>query len=112
MPTILEVLREADALVLASPVYYFSVTAQLKLAIDRTYALLRVGTLLKRAALLITCGDATTDAAEGALVTYKSICAYSKWEDAGVVIAPGLHKPDDITGREELDRARALGRQI
>jgi len=112
MPTILEELKTADTLILASPVYYFDMTAQLKLAIDRTYALLSVGTPIKKAALLMTCGDNTVEAAEGAVVTYKSICAYSKWEDAGVVIATGLHNPGEIEGRDELVKAKMLGREI
>jgi len=61
MPEILDALRKADALVLASPVYYFGATAQIKLAIDRTYALLCEKTPIKRAALLMTCGDSTAD---------------------------------------------------
>jgi len=112
MPTVLEALKTADALVLVSPVYYFDMSAQLKLAIDRTFALLSVGTPIKKAALLMTCGDSSEEAAEGAIVTYKSICSYSKWEDAGVIIAAGLHKPGEIEGREELEKARVLGCKI
>jgi len=112
MPKILDALREADALVLASPVYYFSVSAQLKLAIDRTYALLSVGTPIKRTALLLTCGDTSEEAAEGAVVTYNQIRTYSKWEDAGIIIATGLDAKDDIVGREELEKAKELGRGI
>ena len=112
MLQILDALRKADALVLASPVYYFGVTAQIKLAIDRTYALLSEKTPIKRAALLMTCGDSSVDAAEGAVVMYKRILAYSKWEDAGIIIAAGLHEPDDIDGRDELTQARQLGAEI
>jgi len=112
MIQILDALKGADALVLASPVYYFTVSAQLKLALDRTYALLSVGTPIKRAALLVTCGDKTEEAAEGAVVMYKHICTYSKWENAGIVIVPGLHGKDDIAGRDELKKAWMLGIEI
>lgn len=112
MPTVLAAIKTADTIVLVSPVYYFDLTAQLKLAIDRTYALLSVGTPIKKAALLMTCGDNTVKAAEGAVVTYKSICAYSKWEDAGIIIAAGLHNPGEIEGRDELVKAQMLGREI
>ena len=67
---------------------------------------------VKKAALLMTCGDSTEEAAEGAVVTYKSICKYSKWDDAGIIIAPGLHKPDSIEGRAELEKAKKLGSEI
>ena len=112
MQAVLEALKTADTLVLVSPVYYFDMTAQLKLAIDRTYALVSVEVPIKKAALLMTCGDNTEKAAEGAVVAYKNILAYSKWENAGVIIATGLHKPGEIEGRPELDKAKALGREI
>jgi len=84
----------------------------LKLAIDRTFALLSVGTPVKKAAFLTTCGDSTEEAAEGAVLTYKNMLAYSKWQDAGVIIATGLHKPGEIEGRAELEQAKKLGAEI
>ena len=112
MPQILGALRKADTIIFASPIYYFSVTAQLKLAIDRTYALLSEKPPIHQAALLITCGDGDVGAAEGAVVMYNHMCSYSKWEDAGIIIAPGLHEPGEIEGRGELEQARNLGREI
>ena len=112
MAEIYDALKKADALVLVSPLYYFDVSAQLKVAIDRFFALLELGTPIKRAALLMTCGDKSAGAAEGAVVTYNKICSFSKWEDAGVIIATGLHNPGEIDGREELDAAAALGQNI
>jgi len=112
MPPVLEALKTADAIVFASPVYYFDMSAQLKLAIDRMYALLSVGTPIKKAAFLMTCGDDSEKVAEGAVVTYNNICAYSKWEDAGVIIATGLSKPGKIEGRAELEKAKQLGMEI
>ena len=82
MTQILEALKTADALVLASPVYFWGVTAQLKLAIDRTYALLRAGTPIKRAAMLLTCGS-RVGATE---LMFQTMCEFSKWENAGVII--------------------------
>jgi multimeric flavodoxin WrbA len=111
MPPILDALRKADALVLASPVYFFSVSAQIKLAIDRFFALLELGMPVKRAALLMTCGD-TTDAAASSIAMFRQICAYQKWEEAGIIIAPGLQNPGDIEGRAELDQAGLLGKSM
>ena len=110
--TILDALREADAYVLASPIYFFSLTAQIRLAIDRTYALLRAGMPATKSALLLTCGADTPSAADGAVATYKGMCAHSGRVDAGIIIASGLHEPGEIEGRPELDQARALGRDI
>jgi len=112
MPPVLEALKTADALVLVSPLYFFNMSAQLKLAIDRTFALLSVGAPVVKAALLMTCGDDSSTAADGAVVSYNKICEYSKWEDAGVIIADGLHSPGEIEGRAELEKARLLGAGI
>jgi len=112
MKPILDALRQADALVLVSPVYYFSVTAQLKLAIDRFFALLEVGMPVKRAALLMTCGDGSEAAAASSISMFHQICAYQKWEDAGVIIAPGLHGIGEIDGRPEMEQAKRLGESI
>jgi multimeric flavodoxin WrbA len=112
MPPILDGLRKADGLVLASPVYFFGVAAQLKLAIDRFYALLEEGTAVKRAALLMTCGAGTDAAAESSVSMFRQICAYQKWEEAGIIVAPRLHTPGEIEGREELKQAKSLGESI
>jgi len=112
MQTVLDAIRKADALVFASPVYYCSVSAQLKLVLDRTCALTNEQTSVKRSALLMTCADETSGTADGAIVMYKSVLAYKKWDNAGVIIATGLYGERTIEGREELEQARILGREI
>jgi multimeric flavodoxin WrbA len=109
MQTILDALREADTLVLASPVYFWSVTSQLKRVIDRTYALLKEGSSIKHAALLMTCGDNSDAAAEPSIAMFRQICAYLKWEEVGIIVVPGIHAPQDIDGRPEREQAKQLG---
>ena len=108
MIQILDAMKSADALVLASPVYFWGVTAQLKLAIDRTYALLRTKTPIKRAAMLLTCGS-RVGATE---LMFRTMCEYSQWENAGYLVESGLHAPDAIKGRDILEKAEVLGREI
>ena len=112
MQPILDALSKADALVLTSPVYYFGVTAQLKLAIDRFFALYKQGMPVKRAVLLMTCGDAGEAAAASSISMFRQISALLKWEEAGIIIAPGLHDPGEIEGRPELEQARRLGESM
>ena len=108
MQQILESLKTAEILVLASPVYFWGVTAQLKLAIDRTYALLRAKAPIKRAALLLTCGSRT-----GATIPmFETMCEFSQWENAGVIVASGLREPNAIESHESLKEAEELGRTI
>ena len=112
MQMILDALRKADTLVLASPVYFWSVTSQLKCVIDRTYALLKEGSSIKQAALLMTCGDDTSTAAEPTIAMLRQICVYLKWQEAGIIVAPRIHAPQDIDGRPELEQAKQLGVRI
>ena len=112
MPQILSALRKADVMAMASPLYYFNVTAQIKLAIDRTFALYSETTPIKSAVLLMTAGNSGVEGCEGAVAMYNKMCALSKWDPAGVVIAGGLHGKNDIAGRIELEEARTLGQGI
>ena len=108
MIQILDALKTADTLVLASPVYFWGVTAQLKLAIDRTFALLRTKTPIKRAAMLLTCGS-RVGAAD---LMFQTMCEFSGWENAGLIVETGLNAPDGIKGRDVLEKAKVLGREI
>ena len=108
MTQILDALKNADVLILASPVYFWGVTAQLKLAIDRTFALLRAKPPIKRAAILLTCGSRTG----AAISMFETMCDFSGWENAGVIVATGLHAPDAIDGQAVLKEAEELGCSI
>ncbi len=67
MQEVYNLLKEANMLVLASPVYYHSYSGQLKCAIDRTYAIAHPGKLpnLKKIGTILSSGD--DDVYEGAL---------------------------------------------
>jgi multimeric flavodoxin WrbA len=47
MPMILEKLRNADGIILATPVYYYNMSAQMKMFVDRNYWLYTHNLLLK-----------------------------------------------------------------
>jgi multimeric flavodoxin WrbA len=111
-----EILREyqaADVYVFATPIYFFNITAQIKLLIDRTYALLASGTPKdKKAALLFTLGDGGGKAVEPAQMMFDQIFDYLGIEEVGRVVCGGLEAPSDIDGRPELGEAYALGKSI
>ena len=109
MQMILDALRKSDTLVLASPLYFWSVTSQLKRVIDRTYALLKEGSSIKNAVLLMTCGDNSVAAAEPSIAIFRQICSFLKWKEVGIIVVPGIQDPQDIYGRPELEQAKRLG---
>lgn len=83
-------LEEADAVVFASPIYYFGMTAQMKLVIDRFYA---VNTHLRersrKAALLLTCASDNAVVVGPAVSQYECMLGYLGWQDGGRVLALG-----------------------
>lgn len=85
MHLIYKVLDEADMIILASPIYYHSLSGQLQCAINRIYALDKP-LKLTQAALILSSGD--KDVYEGALYEYtQSFLNYLKLEDKGIYTA-------------------------
>ena len=105
-------LRAADMIVFVTPLYYFGMSAQLKCAIDRFYAIndLVAG---KKSALIATCADARADAPMDALIShYKTIVHYLKLNDCGQVLAFSAGKRCDIEQSIYPDQAYAFARSL
>ena len=100
-PEINAAVEEADAIVFATPVYYWGMTAQLKLVIDKFYAR---DSKLKGAKKVgsIVIGEAELSDAEYELVAKQLVCIseYMDWE---VVFqkAYSAGKPKDLAADEE-----------
>jgi multimeric flavodoxin WrbA len=75
----------ADMIILATPIYWWSVTAQMKLLIDRLYGMnYRCGR--KKIVLLMTYGGELPNSGPETLETlFREICEYLKMEAAGVM---------------------------
>ena len=65
----------------------------------------------KRALLLTAMADEDLAAAEGADATFRSICQYLQWENAGILNAAGASTAQDLT-EEDLRRAYDLGKDL
>ena len=111
MQPVYDALKEADALVLASPVYYFGLSAQLKAMVDRFYASNggKPYPIAEAALLLALEGDVEHDAAS-TVAAYHSIIGFLKWQDRGVVAAGGVMEKGAIAGHPALAQAESLGR--
>ena len=85
MSEIYVLLRDADMLVLASPIYYHNVSGQLKCVIDRFYALLypKAPGRLKKVAMFLASGD--PDMYDGAKFSFDGdFLGYLGLEDMGI----------------------------
>ena len=81
MPAYLEI----DMIVFASPIYYFSMTAQLEAALQRVYCIGKPAKAAK-AALLLSSASGAYDAA---ITQYKAFTGFTGIEDMGVCTATG-----------------------
>ncbi|MCJ7835442.1 flavodoxin family protein [Cuneatibacter sp. NSJ-177] len=113
MEQLLPILMEAELVVFAMPLYYFGMPAQIKSVIDRFYAknskLLGSG---KKAALLATCADTAPWALDVLTAHYQTICRYLQWEDAGMVLAPGVGVRKDIEETDYPEKAWEFGKSL
>lgn len=114
MVEIYAAVRECDVVVLASPLYYWNMSGQLRTAVDRLFALEEGdGNLLRghdRASALLM-------AAEGSgfgdvLTYYDHLMEHLRWKNLGHVLAGGNGDVGDIQGKPELEQAYALGSSI
>jgi multimeric flavodoxin WrbA len=110
-------LREVNVLVVASPVYWFTVSAQTKLFMDRWYALESPqGNALagKRVGIVLTYGDSDpfNSGAVNALRTFQDAFGYIGAEIVGTVYG-SADKPGEIAENQALmDRAYRLGERL
>ena len=110
-------LRDAGALVIASPIYWFTVSAQTKLFMDRCYALGGPqGNLLagKRIGVVLTYGDSDPfdSGAVNALRTFQDAFNYIGAEIVGMVYG-SADKAGEIAKNEDLlTQAVHLGERL
>jgi multimeric flavodoxin WrbA len=116
MQQIYPVLEKADAIVIAGPVYWFTLSAQAKLCIDRWYALtVPAGQFRdKQIGIVLTYGDADlyTSGGINAIHTFESMGRYIGAEIAGMVYG-SAHEIGDAKKQPDLmANAYQLGQKL
>ncbi|MHC1719211.1 MAG: flavodoxin family protein [Clostridiaceae bacterium] len=103
-------LLTADAVVLSTPLYYFGMTAQLKSAVDRFFAINPLLRESRKKLYLLAAGNDTEAWAMDALKAhYYTLCRYLRWEEGGMVLAAGANSRKDVENSEYQKMARSLG---
>lgn len=113
MAAVIEQMRWADVIVLATPVYFYSMSAQLKTVIDRTLgATQRPGLENKSFYLIATAAD---DRA-GMELTFEGLRGYLAClpgaTEAGVVYGCGAWQLGDIQKQPAMQQAYRMGSSI
>ena len=103
--------ESADVLVLVSPLYWFSLSAQIKAVIDRlnAYDAPNCPRPLKiKESLLLTCA-AGSDEFDGLVNTFKHISKYLRCNITGILTVPNVKEKGDIQKTDALLQAELLG---
>lgn len=110
MNDILNDLNQADMLVIASPIYWFDVSAQTKCFIDRMYALAKKGFHIQSIAMLLNSGaDGVYDAAEKQI---RYIASYLNWDLKGIVKIPNMKEKGSVKDSVELEKVRDFAKSL
>ena len=112
MPQIYEKAAEADMLVIASPVYFYGLSAQLKSVIDRFHNPIRDTFHIKKMALLLVGAATLPELFDSILAEYQLCLKFFKLEDAGKVLARGCKDKGDINRSDYIVEAIKLGAAI
>jgi multimeric flavodoxin WrbA len=114
MVGIIEQMREADAFVLGTPVYWWGPTAQFKAFLDRWYGIYGQGILKgKDTVLVIPLGGSSNSASKPILDMFSSIMSYLGMKHAGTVLASGTYEKGEAKRKSDLiSLARELGSKL
>jgi len=116
---IFEKMIEAEAVLFATPIYFWGYSAQMKALIDRGYSLVcnyhmpNHTSLVEgqRQALLVTGAGPYENNAEPLFVAFDRIVSYYKAVKAGELYVAGCSTPDQMPPKVKA-QAQALARQI
>ena len=110
MQLIYEKLTDAEILVIASPVYFYGISAQLKAVVDRLHTPMRNKFKIKKMVLLLVAGATLPSVFDAIKVQYQLILDFFKLENAGMVLVREVREKGEIKGNPALEEARELGR--
>ena len=112
MAEVLQKMIDADVIVLASPVYFYSIDAQLKAVIDRTVARwLEVKN--KELYYIMTAADDTKAAMETTLACLRGYAdCVEGAKERGVIYGVGVYEKGKIKDKPVMQEAYTMGKEI
>ena len=105
--------RKADVVVLASPLYYWHLSGQLMIAINRLLAVMRTNKdyhIDKKESVLLMVAEGNEF--ELSVDYYNTLLSYIGWENKGIICVGGVKNPKDIDNNKKLNDAYNLGTSI
>ena len=106
-------MHDADVLVFATPVYYYSVSGQLKTMLDRANPLFGTDYAFTKAYLLATAAEDGPETVAGSEKAVQGwVDCFDRCELAGTVFAGGVIDVGEIAGHPALEKAYQMGKEI
>ena len=106
-------MHDADILVLATPVYYYCVSGQLKTMLDRANPLFDTDYAFTKVYLLATAAEDAPETVEGTVKAVQGwVDCFPRCQLAETVFAGGVNDIGDIVGHPALERAYQVGKEI
>lgn len=113
MTKVYPVYKEADVVVLASPLYYWFISGQLKTGFDRLFAVAECDPNYrnpqKECALIMAAEGSGFEESEH---WYDHLETHLGWKSLGKVLCGNVTQPGDTQGKPELEDAYRLGASI
>lgn len=105
-------LRAADVIVYATPMYCYNFPAQLRAFQDRMFCGIAKPFGISECALLLCFEDKDATTCEPAVASYKVAANYCKQKSLGEVIVNNVYEKGAIAGNPGLKQAYELGKSI
>lgn len=113
MTIVMEQMKAADGVVIATPTYWMQFSAQLKALMDRMPFDAHDDLAGKESALLVAGASPEEVLAKNVLAYYEMCFGESLgWKIRGSVLAAGVFAPGQVASTPYLDKARELGREF
>lgn len=104
---------EADVLVFATPVYYYSISGQLKTMLDRANPLYGTGYAFTKVYLLATAAEAEIAAVEGSIKAVQGwVDCFSRCKLVDTIFAGGVGGIGEIVGHSALEKSYQTGKGV
>lgn len=100
---------KADVVVLTTPVYWYTVSAQLKAVMDKFYSLLKGADVSGKRCMLIACAQEDDKRIfDGTVFAVERSAEHLGWKMAGSVLVGGVDEVGDIHRTDGCKQAAAL----
>lgn len=105
---------DSDAVVFSTPVYWYTIPAQIKGVIDCLFSLVVGGKDYtgKKWGLIACCEEHDTTVLDGVRVPMERTAALLKWDLAGEVLIPGVLEEGEIEKTDGCTQAAALAHKF